>query len=302
MKIEGGTMYKLIVTDMDGTFLNSFGEIPVKNLEVVNKAVDLGVEFAIVTGRPYVSVKKLLEDNGLSCFVIGCNGAQVTDREGRLVKAHYINRESLIAIMKSAEDKDLYYQLYDDRYIYTRSRLQLLKMLKNYSGKSVRKHITLKRILGGIKRLFFIEVRVKPNLMEFVQNNDMGFYKIQIASLSRGELDKMLPELRAIPDVDITSSNYFNLEIGPKDINKGTALKELAEIGGIEREQIMAMGDNLNDVPMLVYAGCGIAMENAEEEVKSKAKFITKSNDDNGVAYAIDQLLLKTAEPHKTGQ
>lgn len=293
MKIEGGMMYKLIVTDMDGTFLNSLGEIPAKNLEAVKKAINQDVEFAIVTGRPYVSVKKLLNDNELSCSVIGCNGAQVTDREGRLVKAHYIDRGSLFAIMKSAEEKDLYYQLYDDRYIYTRSRLQLLKMLKNYSGKSIRKHITLKRILGGIKRLFFIEVRVKPNLMEFVRNNEVGFYKIQIASLNRGELDKLLPELKAIPNVDITSSNYFNLEIGPKGINKGTALKELAEIGGIERDDIIAMGDNLNDVPMLMYAGCGVAMENAEEEVKSKAQFITKSNDEDGVAYAIDRLLFR---------
>lgn len=286
-------MYKLIVTDMDGTFLNSLGEIPKENLIAVKKAVDYGAEFAIVTGRPYVSVKKLLKDNDLTCYVIGCNGAQVTDAGGSLVKSHYINSDSLLKIMKAAEESHIYYQLYDDRYIYTRSRLQLLKMLKNYSGKSIKKHITLKRIIGGIKRLFFIEVRVKPNLLEFAMEKGRGFYKIQIASLNRREIDEFWNKIKDMPDIDITSSNYFNLEIGPKGVTKGTAVEELANMRGIKREEIIAFGDNLNDVPMLEYAGYGVAMGNAADEIKKKADYVTKSNDDNGVAFAVNKFVLK---------
>lgn len=287
-------MYKLVVTDMDGTLLNSFGEIPKENLDAVKRVMDMGVEFAIVTGRPYVSVKKLLEDSDLSCSVIGCNGAQVTDKSGRMIKAHYMNGVSLLKIMKAAEDKEIYYQLYDDRYIYTKSRIKLLKMLKNYSNKSIAGNVTLKRVISGAKRLFFVEVRVKHDLIEFARSQGMNFYKIQISSLKHGELEDFCETLNEIPDIDVTSSGYFNLEIGPGGITKGTALMELANIRGIGREEIIAMGDNINDLPMLEYAGMGVAMENAEAEVRSKAKFVTKSNDDNGVSYALHKLLLET--------
>lgn len=287
-------MYKLIVTDMDGTFLNSLGEIPEENLDAVKRAINKGVEFAIVTGRPYVSVKKLLESSGLSCFVIGCNGAQVTDKKGSLVKAHYLNRDSLLEIISLVESEDIYYQLYDDNYIYTKSRIKLLKMLKHYSGKSIKGHVTVNRIIKGIKRLFFVEVRVKSDLMGFASEEGRNFYKIQIDSLNHEKLDSVRMNLISrIQDIDITSSNYFNLEIGPKNITKGTAVKELAALRGFKPEEIIAMGDNLNDIPMLEYAGCGVAMGNAEPEVKDRAGFITKENDEFGVAYAIDELIFK---------
>lgn len=286
-------LYRLIVTDMDGTLLNSLSEIPKKNLQAIQKAMDAGVEFAIVTGRPYSSVKGFLQKTGLKCSVIGCNGAQVTDQDGKLVRAHYIDRESLNDIMRMANKRDLYYQIYDNQYIYTRSRTQMLKMLKNYSAKSIKRHINFRNILGGIKRLFFADVKVEGDLISFASNRDEGFYKIQISSLSQEELNGMREDLKSVPHIDITSSSYFNIEIGPEGVTKGTALAELAQVKNIPREETIAMGDNYNDLPMIEYAGCGVAMENAVSPVKDKANFITKSNDDFGVAYAIEKLIFK---------
>lgn len=286
-------LYRLIVTDMDGTMLNSLSEIPEENLGAVKRAIDSGVEFAIVTGRPYASVKDLLKSSGLKCSVIGCNGAQVTDENGKLVRAHYLNKESLLEIMRLASSRDLYYQIYDDHFIYTRSRIQMLKMLKNYSTKSIRKHITLRRILGGVRRLFFAEVKVEGDLISFVSERDIGFYKIQISSLSQDELNGMRDDLKSVPGIDITSSSYFNIEIGPENVTKGTALAELARIKDIPREEIIAMGDNYNDMSMIEYAGCGVAMENAVPPLKDKADFITKSNDECGAAYAIEKLIFE---------
>lgn len=286
-------MFRLIVSDMDGTLLNSAGEIPEENNKAIKKAMNSGVHFAIVTGRPYVSVKSILKANNLICSVIGCNGAQVTDENGRIIKAHYINEESLLKILMMAEDQNIYYQIYDDNFIYTKSRTQLLKVLKSYSGKAVKRQLNLRRILRGIRRLFFAEVRVKGDLLGFAMKKPGGFYKIQIASLDQETLNRMREELKDVPGINITSSAYYNLEIGPANVTKGTALKELAEIKGIDREEIIALGDNHNDIPMIEYAGCGVAMENAEEAVKDKADFYTKSNDDNGVAYAIEELIFK---------
>jgi len=287
-------LYRLIVSDMDGTLLNSYGEIPKENLKAINDAMDKGVEFAIVTGRPYAAVKGILKENKLTCSVIGCNGAQVTDKNGSLIMAHYINKDSLLQIIKKAEDENIYYQLYDDNCIYTKSRLELLKVLRNYSKKSIKRQFSINRIIRGIKRLFFAEVKVISNLQDFAASEDRNFYKLQIASLDQERLKSIKKSLENIPYINITSSAYYNIEVGPGSITKGTALKELAEIKSIPREEIIAMGDNYNDIPMLEYAGCGVAMENAETGVKDKANFYTKSNDDNGVAFAIEELIFKS--------
>lgn len=276
---------------MDGTFLNSYGDIPGENLRMVRKAMEMGVRFAIVTGRPYSSVKRLLKINKLKCAVIGCNGAQVTNDEGRLIRAHYINKASLLKVMRLAEDRNIYYQIYDDHNIYTKSIARAIRMIKNYSGKSVRKHLSFKTILGGLKRIFFTEIRLKKDIISYASDESRGFYKVQIASLSAEELTRLRYDLKDIPDIDITSSNYFNLEIGPKGVTKGTAVRELAESEGILQEEVIAMGDNLNDLPMIEYAGLGVAMENGDPRVKEKADFITKSNDNYGVAYAIEKFV-----------
>lgn len=286
-------MYRLIVSDMDGTLLNSMGEIPFENLKALKKAMNAGVGFAIVTGRPYTSVKGILEQNDLVCSVIGCNGAQVTGKDGKLMRAHYMDKDSLIKIIQKAEEQDIYYQLYDDMYIYTKSRLKLLKVLKNYSSKSVKRKFSLNSLVRGVRRLFFTEVKVKKDLFGFVSRSGTNFYKVQIASLDREKLNMLKESLSGIGGINITSSAYYNIEIGPGGVTKGTALKELAEINNIPREEIIAMGDNYNDLPMIEYAGCGVAMENAEDEIKKKADFVTKSNDDNGVAYAIEKLIFE---------
>ncbi|KPU45145.1 putative phosphatase YwpJ [Oxobacter pfennigii] len=284
-------MYKLIVSDMDGTLLNSSGEISKENADAIKEAMKSGVEFAIVTGRPYVSAKSILKESGIKCSVIGCNGAQVADENGNIVKTHYINRDSLNAIIKRAEKANIYYHIYDDNYIYTKSRFDLLKVLKNYSKSAVSSQFSIRKIIRGIKRLYFTEVNVKRNLAAFAASKKGGFYKIQVSSTDKEALAKFKESIKGIPHVDITSSNYYNVEVGVEGVTKGTALKELADLKGIKREEIIAMGDNYNDMPMLVYAGCGVAMDNAVDEVKAACSFHTKSNDDHGAAYAIQKLI-----------
>lgn len=277
---------------MDGTFLNSLGEIPDRNLRAVKKAIELGVSFTIVTGRPYAAVKRLLKKNDLKCAVIGCNGAQVTDENGELINARYIKKDNLLKIMRLAEDRDIYYQIYDDYHIYTKSIIRAARMVKNFSGKSIKGHVSFNSIIGGIKRIFFMEIRLKHNILEFASDAKREFYKVQITSLDPNELVRLKNDLKDIDGIDITSSNYFNIEIGPKGVTKGSAVKILADKLNIKREEIIAMGDNLNDLPMIEYAGCGVAMENGEPIVKEKADFVTKTNDEFGVAYAIEKMIL----------
>ena len=91
----------------------------------------------------------------------------------------------------------------------------------------------------------------------------------------------------------ITSQEPTNLEFTKREVNKGTGLKMLAESLGIKRDSIMAIGDNNNDLPMIEYAGIGVAMENGLPEVKRAADFVTKSNEDDGVAWAIRKLVFQ---------
>lgn len=286
-------MYKMIVSDMDGTLLNSFGQISKKNKDAIKKVISRGIEFVIVTGRPYSSVKDLLKYNDIKCNVIGCNGAQITDNNGKLIKAYYIDKKSLIKMIEIAEKNKVYYQIYDDNYIYTKSRIELLKILKNYpknlKAKKLNVITAIIGIIRGINRLFFSEVIVKKDMLKFVNSMDIGFYKIQLSSLDTKLLSNIREIYNNIPNISITSSAFFNFEVSPCDITKGSALEEFAKLKNIKREEIMAFGDNYNDISMLEYAGYAVAVDNAVEEVKKKAHLVTLSNDNDGFSYVINQ-------------
>jgi len=99
-------------------------------------------------------------------------------------------------------------------------------------------------------------------------------------------------ELRQFEDLEVVSSFKDNFEVMCKGVSKGRGVEVLANMYGFKREEVICIGDNENDLSMIRYAGLGIAMGNAEEEVKSEADFITRSNDEDGVAYAIDKFIL----------
>ena len=116
--------------------------------------------------------------------------------------------------------------------------------------------------------------------------------KVQGLFADMKEREQAWQELKQFDSLELVASLKYNIEINAAGVNKGKGLLELGEILGISREEIMAFGDGDNDIAMLREVGFGVAMQNADEEVKAVADYVTGSNDEDGVAKAIARFVL----------
>lgn len=286
-------MYKLIVSDMDGTLLNSTKKINGENIRAIKKAQNMGIEFAIATGRPYTMVKKFLMQNDLKCAVIGCNGAQIVSKNGELVRAHYLKFDKLIKVIQLAEEENCMYNILLDARMYTQlpkhAVWELIKFaMANYS----REGGSAKSVAGFLK-FTISNLKMDERIYKYVLKEKPDVYKVDIMTPDMNKLGVIKKKLESLSDIYITSSYKNNVEIGASGVSKGSAVLEFAESLGINAEEIVSFGDNYNDLTMIEAAGLGIAMGNAEEEVKNAADFVTLTNNESGVAYGIRKLVFE---------
>lgn len=273
--------YKLVVTDMDGTLLNSQGKVSEENKEVLNNLQDQGVHIAVATGRIYTSARVFAKYLGIKTPIIACNGAIVReiDENEPLYETH-INKDDSIRIIDICRKYGVYFHFYTDNTFYTE---KLTKSALKYSEWN-----------KTLKEEDRINLELVGNPYDVVGDINTRIYKFLILDEDEILLKKMRKEFEEIQGIECCKSRYDNLEIMNKGVQKGTAVKNLAESLGIKREEVICIGDNENDISMLKYAGLGIAMGNAEEIVKETADYVTDINDNSGVAKALKKFLFRT--------
>lgn len=127
---------------------------------------------------------------------------------------------------------------------------------------------------------------------DMICKNEKDIIKFEIISLNDKKLKLFRKELKDIKEIEVASSSKKNVEVTTKGVSKGNALKFLCEYFNIKKEEVMAIGDSENDISMLQYAGFGVAMGNAIDTVKKEAEFITETNDNDGVAKAIEEYVI----------
>lgn len=262
--------YKLMAVDMDGTLLNSKGELTRNNIKAIKNAVEKGLIFTISTGRPIQGVEGFNDILGIDLPFITYNGSMVVMGK---------SKEILYEKCLDAEDAIKIYELgkqYDATVIvWAKNQLFVSRMderVKSYCSMS----------------------KVVPILVEDIQSivKD-GASKVlwydEIENINRFEamVGSIVGE-----NVNFHTSKPIFLEFVHREASKGIALQKIAEHYGIEREQIIAIGDGANDLSMIEYAGLGVAMGNANAYIKDKAKFITRSCDEDGVAYVLERFIL----------
>ena len=274
---------QLIALDMDGTLYNSQGEISPKDIETLKKAVNAGVSVAVATGRAYSELPvDMLYEVGVRYAITG-NGSGVyrlPDKE--CVFADCLETEVLLQILEELKQLDVYYDVYIDGLVYC-PKAVCHNIRKMDMPESIYDHIERTRI--------FVD-----DLSKVVKNQGKKVEKatINFALLPDGtylDRENTAQLLSRYPQVQYLCGGYHNLEFTRAGVTKGSGLKFLAEQLGVSLENVMACGDSENDIFMLEAAGVGVAMANAEEEVKASADFITRSNDENGVAYAVESLV-----------
>lgn len=261
--------YKLIAVDMDGTLLDSRGQITDKTIQTVRRVAEVGILFTVCTGRPIQGVEKYNEILRLKGPAITYNGAVIVDME---------SRETLFeqGLLRSDAGKiiELGLQYDTTMCIWAGGRL--------YGNR-------LNDRIHDYKKLSGVEPVLAKN---FDQLLDKGITKIlwyddekRIREAVNGISAKLFTE------VTYCTSQPAFLEFFNRNVSKAKAMEKISERCGIRREEMIAIGDGLNDLDMIEYAGMGIAMGNAQEEVKKHARFITASNDEDGVSKAIGRIL-----------
>ena len=270
-------MYKLIAIDMDGTLLNDERQISPENYEAIQKARQNGVKIVLASGRPLVGFKRYLEELHLVSeedYVVAFNGAIVQSTGGnQIISKTTLGLEDYKELYELSKDlKVNIHALTEDTVIspkdskYTRLESEINLIHKNIIAVEEVPEDT------AILKVMFID---DPEIIDEV-------------------VDK-IPE--TISDkYTIVRSEPFFLEFLHKSVNKGTGVAALAEKLNIKQEEVICIGDAGNDMHMVKYAGLGVAMGNAFPELKRAASFITRTNDEHGVAHVINKFILSGEE------
>lgn len=266
-------MYKLIALDMDGTLLNEKKEISNRCQKAIVKLRKKGKKVVLATGRPLNGVMQYIEKLNLfdeNDYVVAFNGALVQNTKTKKI------------IYNQPLSLDSYKELY-----------AVSRQL------DVNIHALTDHCVLTPKNNPFTQIESKINQIPIIEGTveDIDASSIIVKVMFIDEPDKLDRIIPRIPDwvsdkyTILRSAPYF-LEFLDKSVNKGAGVSAVANKLGLNREEVICVGDAGNDLDMIRYAGLGVAMGNAFDEVKSEADYITYSNDEDGVAHVIEEFML----------
>lgn len=290
-------MYKLVAIDLDGTLLNSYGEVSNKNKEAIQKAIKKNVEVVLTSGRPIMSVKNLANEIGCNNYMICGNGAITYDiQNDKIVYNKFLEKAKVLQIIRICEENSIFYNVYTKDNILTKN---LNYNILFYNQENASKPEDKKT-----------RITIMQNIEEYIQNREEEDYlKITICDNNKVIFGSIIKKLRIIKDVDVldvahmsrkiikdgtenVSMEYFYTEITNTNVDKWQAIENLIEKLQIKREEVIAIGDNINDAEMVKNAGLGIMMGNSAPYIKEMADIVVSDNDNDGVAEAIEKYIL----------
>lgn len=278
---------RLFVSDLDGTLLDKRFCISEENLLALNYAKTKGVEIAIASGRIYKDVLEICKKHDLEAYIISNNGACVYDKDGEILKCNWLLDNQVENVLKFLTENNICYQ------VSTSSSLYIQKDWRNLLEEDFEKMKKEKQIVD-VKDLEKTksEVLSQVGLIEIDSYNDfitrkINCYSISIVVFSEENYKKVSGFISSFKGLNLTFSGRYTLEIISKFSSKGDSVEFLADFINIPIKEVVAIGDNLNDESMIKSAGIGIAVDNADEYIKSISDFVSKECERNGVAHAI---------------
>ena len=289
-------MYKLVTIDLDGTLLNSYGEISERNKNAIKNAVSKGVEIVIASGRPLQSARSFALEAGASNYAICGNGSLLYNvKNNEILFDKFIERQKVLEIIKICEENSIFYCLYTENLTISKSLNYNILFYNNENKKMTEDKQTNIKIISDIYK--YVE-----------ENPSVGILKITICDESAIIFGGIIKKLRKINDVDvldvqhmarkvITSGTeeikveYHYTEITSKDVNKWAAILNLADRLKIDPKEIIAIGDNMNDKDMIENAGLGVIMGNSAEYMHKFADVVAPTNNDDGVEEILEKYL-----------
>ncbi|WP_173918128.1 Cof-type HAD-IIB family hydrolase [Halobacillus sp. Marseille-Q1614] len=289
---------KIIAIDLDGTLLNHNSEISKENADAIKEAQGHGVEVVVATGRAEFDVRQVFSKTDINTWVIGANGATIHTPERKLFDSVPLPPNHAEDILEWLERKEFYYEVFSDEAILTPENGRRLLEIELDRLKTANPQTDMKTLYHSMEKQFgqtgFAHVKT---YQEIIQSKER-LYNILAFSFDEEKRAEGWRRFEGMEELTLVSSGLHNFELEHKEASKGLALQKLARHFGIEMEDTAAIGDSPNDLSMIQMAGKSAAMANGRDPVIEASDFITKSNDDHGVAYAIHRWLKEDSSTH----
>ena len=278
-------MIKLVASDLDGTIIDKHNDISKDNFKAIIDINNSNIPFVVCTGKTYSIYKGLCSSFNASYGIFGNGTSIINLKTGEEIYNSLLKHSDVLNIIKIAKQNDLHVHIYTKNQIITEELLYL--DLRNY--KLQKNNIYNNKL----------EFTIVPDLLKYLSKKETPISKVVISSTS--SLKRIQEEIQNTLDVSvfnikkiglfkdkIIDKEYEYLDIIPKNVSKGNALEILSNYLNISRDEILAIGDNLNDLDMVEQAGIGVAVNNAYSELKQVANYTTtRTAEQGGFAEAI---------------
>jgi hypothetical protein len=261
-------MIKMVVTDIDGTIYTPEQGITDNVKNCIQNLVKNGVIVVIATGRTYLSAKVVADKIGIKCPLICYQGGLTKSYEGEILEVKYLNEKIAREIIELARRRNIHLNVYVNDTLYVENDD---KYIKDYIGD---------------KGIDYFKVNSFDEL-DFSKLNKMLAIKYDSEFI-----EALIDELKSkYPQIYVVKSFKYFCEIANKEATKGNAIKFLAKKYGFSEKEVLAIGDQNNDIEMVETAGVGVAMGNGTEQIKKVANYITDSVENDGFVKAIDKFV-----------
>ena len=290
-------MYKLITIDLDGTLLNRYGEVTEYTKDIIKKTTNKGVLVVLASGRISESVLTIAKEIGADKYYISGNGSVLYDmQKDEILYENYLTKEKVLEIIELCDKNSIYYNIYTENAVLAKS---LNYNVAFYNYENTKKSSDKKT-----------DINIVEDMYNYIRNSNLNkFLKITICDENKIVFFSILRKIKNISDIDVLEVShmsqkkiktgtkevevgYFYTEVSSKNVDKWFAIEKVMELENIKKEEVMALGDNNNDIVMIKNAGLGVAMGHSNEQVKKVADYITVDNNEDGVAKAIERYVL----------
>ena len=272
-------MIRMIGLDLDGTLLTGDKRLTEGNREALTRAAESGVIVVPVTGRPLSGIPEQIRELPFIRYMITSNGAVTTDRSGGYpIRERCMARETAEKTLRAAQGERIILEYFTGGYGYHDSVTHEL-LWKKFENTPILRYLEKSRI-------------PVEDLYGRLRESRRGIENLSIMCPTPEVKESILSRVKGIEGIRIIYPWPTDLEITSMDADKGEALLSLAAGLGINREEVMAMGDGNNDLGLMNAAGLSVAMGNSSPEVLAAADFQTSDNEHDGVAEAISRYVL----------
>ena len=273
--------YKLLAFDLDGTLLSSNRKILESSKKAIKAAQEQGIKVVLITGRHHVAVRPYHYELGLDTPAICCNGAYIMDfNQPDPIYSNPLSKEQARRIIQIARERDMHILMYVDNAMTFEVLNPHMQNLCNWANQQ-----------PEIVRPNIMQIDDAPGVMESAK----AVHKFVLSHPDQNHFLEAYQHIQEIHDFSCERSWVDRIDIANHGNTKGSTLLRLANQWGIDREDIIAVGDNDNDISMVRLAGLGVAMGNCSDDLKPVADLIIGSNEDNSIADLIEQYVTGAA-------